>query len=113
MWENLWNFSTRNFRVTLSCAPEPDPDVSWMDEHELAALERGDLDNLVFRVQVFYRGTLFGEDYLGNSVYDDPRKFRTEHMASTSGGYFTDMVKEAIRQTRGMFADIRETPLRA
>lgn len=114
MTETLWGFNTRNFRVTLECEPERDPDLSWADADTLSKLESGKWGNYSFRVAVYdAHGVVIGETWLGNSIYADPAEFRdhracgranrqyaAEGKPGRCGSYFVDMVHEAIGEAR-------------
>jgi len=95
----IWTFHTKRVTVTLACTPEMDPDLSWADAETLEKIERGDYVAVTFRVRVAVDGRTMGEDYLGNSIYADVRDFARER-----GGYFSDMVANAIAEARRMLA---------
>ena len=108
-WEKIWQFRTARFDVRLECAPEDCPDVSWADAETLERLENGTYVNVTFRVRVLCDGLELGNDYLGNSVYENVRDFYTEHLGIKAqsraagvnyGCYFTDMVNSAIQEAR-------------
>lgn len=123
MFETLWTFRTRNFRVTLECEPERDPDISWADEETLEKLESGEWGNYTFKVAVYdSHSDEIGSAYLGNSIYADPRDFMDHRLcgranreyaaagqAGRCGSYFTDMIGEAIREARQNYNQLRAT----
>ena len=100
-YKTIWQFKTKQFRVELACMPESRPDLSWADAETIEKLDNGTYVNVCFRVSVYWRDALVGRDYLGNSVYENVADFR-DHVGSKDkwGSYFTDMVREAIRETR-------------
>ncbi len=109
-WNNVWIFGTRRFVVSLDWTWEDSPDLSWDETGETQEkCESGEWTCCMFRVRVLLDGREIGCDYLGNSVYADPREFYEEHLGVAAkaradncnyGCYFTDMVHEAVRQAR-------------
>jgi hypothetical protein len=94
-WETMWTFKTKNFTVKWQITACTDLDLSWCETGETAEnLASGLWTAFDSRVIVIYRGRIVGEDHLGQSIYENPADFRRE------GGYFPDMVREAIRQAR-------------
>lgn len=94
-WETMWTFKTRNFTVKWQISPCADLDLSWDDTGETAEnINSGLWTAFDSRVAVFYRGRVVGEDHLGQSIYENPEDFRTE------GGYFPDMIRNAIAEAR-------------
>ena len=124
--ETLWTFKTRNFAVKLACEDERDPDLSWADQETLDKLDSGEWVNLCFRVTVEHEGRVIGSDYLGNSIYADPRDFASEHRDPDPSNrncsshperrichYFPGMISEAISEARQTLAAIRALPVHA
>jgi hypothetical protein len=115
-WENLWLFATKRFKITLDAAWEDDQDLSWDDTGEVREkIASGEWGCFVFRVRVLLDGREVGIDYLGNSVYADPREFYQEHIGIRAkareagcnyGCYFTDMVRAAISEARKTLRDL-------
>jgi hypothetical protein len=111
--ERIWTFKTANFTVELAWEDEPDPDLSWADEETLEKLDDGIWVNACFRVLVTGpNGEELGSSYLGNSIYENVEDFRTEHLGLAAmsraegvnyGSYFPGMVKEAIKEARGVW----------
>lgn len=109
-WNNLWKFSTARFTISLDWEWEDWPDISWDDTGEVRAkLESGEWGNYTFRVRVTCDGREVAADYLGNSIYADPAEFHRAHFGirpksridgCNYGTYFTDMVRQAIGETR-------------
>lgn len=108
-WNNVWEFSTARFSVSLDWEWEQSPDISWDETGEtLAKLESGEWGCYTFRVLVTCDGREVGSDYLGNSIYADPAEFR-DHVGLAAkgradghnyGSYFTDMIGEAVGEAR-------------
>lgn len=121
MSDLVWSFDTKNFSVRLECRPEDWPDLSWDETGETQAkIESGEWGNYVFSVRVLYKGTELAADYLGNSIYADPKDFR-DHLGLAAksradgcnyGSYFTDMVRTAIAEARQEAERLRSIPLR-
>ena len=109
----LWTFKSGNFEVALEYDYETDFDHSWADEETLANLADGTWTSYLFKVAVYYQGEEIAADYLGDSIYADPREFmdhracgrRNRELAAAGqagrcGSYFTDMLHNAIREAR-------------
>jgi hypothetical protein len=109
-------FRTKNFTVRAMIEPDCDLDLSFDDSGEVtAALESGDMVAFQTKVAVYYHGAEIGADYLGGSIYREPREFFREHIGLAAksradgcnyGAYFPDMVREAISEARKHFADM-------
>jgi hypothetical protein len=107
----IWNFRTKNFRVVVDCDYDQDTlDLSWDDTGEVREkIESGEWASYTMRARVLDRdGNELGVDYLGASIYGDPREFR-DHIGlgiksradgCNYGSYFTDMVRQAIEEAR-------------
>lgn len=114
-WNNVWKFKTARFSISLDWEWEESPDLSWDDTGEVRAkLNNGEWGNYTFRVQILLDGREVASDYLGNSIYADPREFYTEHLGVRArsrvsgqnfGCYFTDMVDRAIDEARKLLAN--------
>lgn len=112
----IWRFRTRNFTVEVDCDYETEClDLSWDETGEIReAIESGEMAAYVMRARVLDKhGNEIGRDYLGQSIYADPREFR-DHVGlviksredgRNYGSYFVDMVREAIREGRQTYAD--------
>lgn len=99
----MWEFNTRNFSVRWYITECIDPDLSW-DEggYFKKSLEQGDSIAFNSEIAVFYKGRKIGADYLGESIYENPKEFR-DHIGMKGkryGSYFSDMVRNAINQAR-------------
>lgn len=97
--DTIWQFDTARFSVRLNCEYDQDPDLSWRDEEQEEYDREHGVEYYVFCVEVLCDGVVIGRDYLGGSGYSDPRDFAKER-----GGYFSDMVSEAIREARKWLA---------
>lgn len=103
---NIYTFKTKNFTITVDAEEECDPDFSFDETGETREkVESGEWECFCAVTRVFYRGSEIATDYLGNCIYDDPRKFR-DHVGSMGkwGSAFTDGIHEAIREARAHFA---------
>lgn len=112
----LWTFETKNFQVRWRIS-EDVLSVQHM-EPALAAKCRKNVDSgkwqcfeSIVEVKHLPTGLILGEAYLGNSIYEDPRKFRDHfHMTKKGhGSYFRDMVHDAIAQARKNYGDLKQT----
>ena len=114
-WETLWSFNTAHFRVTWDIAPDDDCDTSFDETGETAEkIASGEWFCFVSRVLVTLDGREVGCDYLGGSIYAEPREFR-DHIGARGkyGSYFTDMVGEAISEARKNVAAMQSIKVRA
>lgn len=103
----IWTFRTKNFRVVVDCDyQEEAADLSWDDTGEVAEkLDSGEWAVYVMRARLLDRfGDELASDYLGESIYEDPRTFR-DHVGSQGkyGSYFTDMVRTVLQEGREEF----------
>jgi len=107
-YERVWTFSTDRFLIELSFAPCDDLDLSWDESGETRAnLESGLWEAFDSRVRVFVDGVEIGCDYLSGSIYENPRDFINE-----KGGYFHDMVRQAIKEARFTVRNLGQVKLR-
>ena len=107
--ENIYTFNTRNFTIRVDAMDETDPDFSFDDTGEAQEMiERGDWLCFAVRASVSFRGSDIGEDYLGNCIYENIRDFRKDswNMLPRSGSYFSDMVRNAIREARKTLSEM-------
>jgi hypothetical protein len=121
--QTIWNRRTPNFTVALSYEWDNDVDLSWDDTGEAREkIESGEWGHYAFAVTVTENatGAEIGADYLGGSIYADPREFINHRQCGRQnreyaargetgrcGSYFTDMVAEAIDQARKAYASPR------
>lgn len=108
--QTLWKFNTKNFTVRL-CIEDDVLSTSGMDR-ALAKKCRENVDSgewTCFQsvVEVVHRptGLVIGEEFLGGSIYAEPKDFR-DHFNMTAkghGSYFFQMAKGAIAQARKRF----------
>ena len=107
--ETIYTFRTRNFCVKVEALPEYEPDLSFDESGETAEMiERGDWLCFSVRASLSFRDSGIAEDYLGNCIYANFRDFR-DNIGSKRGGYgsyFSDMVRQVIREGRGQMKDI-------
>jgi hypothetical protein len=125
-YENVWNFNTAKFTVSLDVAPEemdPVGNCSATGDDELDAecvefCREGGWHWFVARVQVkvrddanprnwtVVREDVLGEDYLGACSYHSLADFKAD-------GYFRDMVGVAIAEARQHLARLAALNVRA
>lgn len=107
-WETLWTFKTARFTVKWQIEPAYCEDLSWDETGETKAnLESGLWFCFDSRVVIYCDGREVGSDYLGQSIYENPRDFR-DHIGMNArghGSYFSDMVREACREARKTLAN--------
>lgn len=124
-YETVWTFNTARFAVSLDVAPEEmDPEGNFargdddLDARDVAFCRKGGWHWFVARVQVVFRDNanpknwtiaredVLGEDYLGGCSYHSLADFK-------AGGYFRDMVAEAIGEARAHAGRLASVKLRA
>ncbi len=102
----VWTFDTARFRVECLFSPDDHVDTSFDETGETAEnIRAGIWEAFCTEVRVIHKdtGLELGADYLGGSIYADPRDFLSEHHGCKPkgyGAYFPDMVREAIREAR-------------
>ena len=118
--QTIWIRRTPNFTVVLAYEHDNDADLSWDETGEVReALARCELGQYAFAVTVTENatGAEIGADYIGGSIYADPREF-IDHRAcgrqnreyaargeaGRCGSYFTDMVRGAISEARKAYS---------
>lgn len=108
--ENIYTFKTRNFTIRVDAMEETDPDFSFDDTGETQEMiERGDWLCFAVRASVSFRGSVIGEDYLWNCIYKNIRDLRDHFRIgkhSGCGSYFTDMIRESIREARKTLSEM-------
>jgi len=107
-FEKIHETEKSGFSIVVSVAPEDlHPRDMFDDSIDNIAdicdrIDRGLLHWFIVRVEAYKAGVLLGADYLNGNLYDNARQFITE-----SGGYFDDMVHEAINQARTKLEQLR------
>jgi hypothetical protein len=124
----IWSFETANFKVQLWARPESDLDLSWDDDNSVREnLESGAFVAFCANVRVIHKPTLatLGEDYLGSCIYESPsdfmdhrecgaqnRAYAARGETARCGSHFTQMIHEAIENTRTEVARMQTIRLR-
>ena len=121
--DRIWTFKTKTLEVFCEWEEETDEDLSWADEETLHKLDMGEYVNVCWHVGVLVNGTLYAEEYLGNSVYENPPdSFRREHLGvapkERAGGFtyatnFRSMLGVCLAKTRKMLRHQEEQRDRA
>jgi hypothetical protein len=105
----MWTFKIKNFRIEWAISPCYDLDLSWDEDGEVREnLASGLWTAFDSSIRVYFRGEEVGCDCLGQSIYENPEDFR-DHFGMNGkghGSYFSDMVREAIRDARRHFKDM-------
>lgn len=110
MSETIWTFETARFKVELILTACDSLDLSWCETGETAAnLDSGLWTAFDSEVRVSLDGRAIASDYLGQSIYEDPTDFGTDHRKH-SGNYFTDMVSQAVKEARDYLANAPAAP---
>ena len=108
--EKMWSFKRANFTITWYIE-EDDLDTSYMDRdlarkcREKVSSGESQCFSSIFEVKHNATGLVLAESYLGNSIYEDPKDFRNHFgmNAKGHGSYFSDYIREAIRDARERF----------
>jgi hypothetical protein len=129
MNKKIYKFKTPRFTVEVRAFEDNDIDMSFDEDGRIARdLESGELVAFQVEARVLFTGGFgsdieLGADYLGGCIYESTRAFRDnvglrnyERKLSSElgkpahvGSYFSDMVREAIRQARENMGRIRES----
>jgi hypothetical protein len=107
MYETIHTEKAAGFDIVFSVTYEDhEPDWDFENEEDkqdlLRRINQGDLVWFVARVQAFKNGIELGTDYLGGCCYDSYMQFVEE------GGYYRDMVENAISEARATIAKLTE-----
>lgn len=110
----MWKFKTKHF--TVRWIIEPDVLDTFGMDAALAAecrskVRSGDWECFSSEIRVTANANkmIVGEAYLGNSIYEKPEEFR-DHFGMNQkgyGSYFSQMVREAVREARRNFAGLQ------
>lgn len=113
MYEKIWEFKTARFSVSFEAGPEYDLDLSWDETGEIReGLESGRYVAFMAKVAVYLDGLEIAQDYLGGCIYENAEQFR-DHLGirpasrkagAIIGSYFSDMVRQAIKEAREFMA---------
>ena len=112
--DTIREFKTKHFTVRVEALEEHDLDLSFDESGEVREkLETGEFIAFCAHAVVFYKGREVGEDYLGNCIYKSldefadhrvcgrqNRKWAKQGKEGRCGSYFSDMIREAIREAR-------------
>lgn len=112
----IYTFNTKHFVVRMSCDYDEDWDASFDETGETARkINTGEWSAYVFHAEVIHHdtGAVLGEDYLGNSIYADPREFR-DHIGARGrwGSYFRSMISQACTEARRNLKSMQLVPVR-
>jgi len=124
MTNTMYRFQAGQFLIIATIEPDQDPDLSFDDTGETAEkLESGEWEAFQTKVAVIdAHGVEIGTDYLGGSIYSNPKDFFTEHYGlaakgrkdgCTYGAYFPDMVREAVGEARTYLKATQAVKVRA
>lgn len=115
--ETMRTFTAGRFTVKAMIEPDYDTDLSWDETGETVdKLNSGEWFAFQTKVAVYLDSHEIAADYLGGSIYAEPRDFFTEHLgmnAKGHGSYFSDMVREAIREAREYVRQLQPVYVRA
>jgi hypothetical protein len=130
-WETVWQFETRNLRITLDITEcLDDPADQFQNGTDVDDIRNGRIAWFDARVRISTDGRELGADYLGGCAYGDISDFYTEHrvadpldrnssiMRASRGSnvyichYFPSMVGEACREARKTLAHLKSFKLR-
>jgi hypothetical protein len=105
-WETAHKETVDGFDIVLSVTPEdmpPDWDETEEERAEtLRKIDDGVWAYFVARVEARKEGITLGTAYLGGCCYESVRQFVEE------GGYYGDMVDDAIDEAKAMIKKLKE-----
>lgn len=112
----IYTFSTQNFTIRMSYDYDQDWDATFDETGETAEkINSGEWGAYVFHAEVIHRktGAVIGEDYLGNSIYENPQDFR-DHVGARGrwGSYFRDMIGRACEEARDSLKSLQAVQVR-
>lgn len=124
MPDTMFRFDAGTFLVIAQIEPTTDLDLSWDETGETREnLASGLWSAFDTTVQVIDRhGVILGEAHLGQSIYENPADFFTEHYGIaaksradgvTYGAYFPGMVREAVGEARERLRSYKSKRVRA
>ena len=109
-YENVATFEREGFLIRFDVTPEQDDPRGYFasgddaaDQEIIDQISDGSLAWFVARVTASKHGLVLGSDYLGGCCYDSPEAFMRE-----KGGYFDDMIANAIDMARDAIARIKQ-----
>ena len=108
--ENIYTFKTRNFTIRVDAMEEINPDFSFDDTGETQEkIKSGEWLCFCVRASLSFRNSNISEDYLGNCIHANFRDFR-DHLGikkhANCGSYFSDMVRQVIKEGREQMENI-------
>lgn len=113
----MWGFKTKNFRVEWRIRRDTF-DGRYMEESSAAECREkiisGEWECFESEVVVIFRGRELAAEYLSGSVYANPAEFR-DHFGvnhKVHGSYFSQMVKDAVRNARAEFKRQKESAVK-
>lgn len=109
--ETLWTFETANFRIEWNISPDDDVDTSFDETGEtLEKLNSGEWFAFVSEMRCVHKqtGIELATDYLGGSIYANPKDFR-DHIGAQGrwGSYFKDMVHSVCKDARKTLSQLQ------
>lgn len=109
-------FETSNYIIRATAEEELDLDLSWDEDGSArAGIESGKYMVFCAHVEVIHKatGTVLGEDYLGDCIYESfaafmdhrvcgkqNREWAKQGKEGRCGSYFSDMIHSAIQEAR-------------
>ena len=113
----MWKFKTKHFRVEWRIRRDTF-DGQYMDKKTASEcrekIRSGEWKCFVSEIVVIFNGRELSAEYLGGSIYADPAEFR-DHFGMNHkghGSYFSQMVKDAVRNARAEFKRQRESAVK-
>ena len=104
---HIRTIETRNVRVVVDACEECSPDISFDETNETRdKINSGEWVIFCARARCFVKGIEVATDYLGNCIYPSFADFKAP------GGYFGDMVRTVLHETRSELRDLRSIHIR-
>lgn len=108
--DTCYTFKTKQFTVIARIYDCPVPDLSWDETGEVRKqINSGEYICFTTKVSVELNGHEIASTWLGESIYETPKDFFTEHVGAQRkyGSYFRDMVSEVCGEARKALANTK------
>ena len=112
----MWSFETKNIRITWEIRDSDYPDLSFDETGETSEkVSSGKWVCFDSKMSATHIGTgvELASDYLGESIYANPKEFR-DHIGAQGryGSYFRDMVSSVCADARVTLRSMQSLPVR-
>ena len=115
MKTKMYEFKTKNFSIVMHAEEDYDIDLSFDEDGSVRkGLETGEFIAFGVVCTVYYRGMEVGQDSLWGCIYRNLEEFRDHFGCKPKGygSYFSDMIRESIREARKTINTLQTIRLR-